>query len=81
MRVPIMKQLAAFYRTAYSQLISEKKIEAEDNDIRKTAGRLRLDDAGHGTQFNVVPVAGHHLQNDVQWEDGAKRLLDFYNQL
>ena len=81
MQVPIMRRLAAFYRTAYAQLISEKKIEGEADDIRKTAGRLHLDDAGHGTQFTVVPLAGHHLQNDVQWEDGAKRLLNFYNQL
>lgn len=81
MRVPIMKELAAFYREAYTQLICEKKIEAKSDNIKKTAGRLRLDDAGHGTWFTVVPIAGHHLQNDVQWEDGAKQLLDFYCQL
>lgn len=81
MRVPIMKKLAGFYRTAFTEVIREKKIEADDDEVQKIAGPLRLDDAGHGTRFTVVPWAGHHLQNDVQWEDGAQRLLAFYNQL
>ena len=81
MRVPIMKKLAASYRAAFTQLVGEKKLEAMDDEVQKIAGRLRLDDSGHGVRFTVIPLAGHHMQNDVQWEDGARRLLDFYNQV
>ena len=43
---------------------------------REAAATARgSDDA---VQMEVVEGAGHHLQNDVQWEDGAARLLDFY---
>lgn len=37
--------------------------------------------AGKGVRMELVEGAGHHLQNDVQWEDGAQRLLDWYRQL
>lgn len=36
---------------------------------------------GNGVRMELVEGAGHHLQNDVQWEDGAKRLLEWYKQL
>lgn len=36
------------------------------------------DDAGRAVQMELVEGAGHHLQNDVQWEDGASKLLSFY---
>lgn len=29
-------------------------------------------------RMEIVEGAGHHLQNDVQWEDGAVKLLGFY---
>ncbi|KPM34698.1 hypothetical protein AK830_g11872 [Neonectria ditissima] len=29
-------------------------------------------------RLEIVEGAGHHLQNDVQWQDGAGRLLNFY---
>lgn len=36
---------------------------------------------GKGVRLEFVEGAGHHLQNDVQWEDGAERLLQWYKQL
>lgn len=32
-------------------------------------------------RYEVIKGAGHHLQNDLQWEDGADVLLDWYTQL
>lgn len=32
-------------------------------------------------QMEFVQGAGHHLQNDIQWEDGAEKLLQFYKKL
>ncbi|KAF4977144.1 hypothetical protein FZEAL_6287 [Fusarium zealandicum] len=34
--------------------------------------------ARDGVRLCFVEGAGHHLQNDVQWEDGAEKLLEFY---
>lgn len=31
-----------------------------------------------GARLNFVEGAGHHLQNDVQWKDGAEKLFEFY---
>lgn len=35
-------------------------------------------DVNAGVRIQFVEGAGHHLQNDVQWKDGAEKLLDFY---
>jgi len=67
------------YRTSVSQLGKEKKVEAEVDNVK-------LDEAtgeseGNGVMFRIVKGAGHHVQNDLQWEDGAQKLLEFYEQL
>lgn len=55
-------------REAFMNLVDTKKLEyAPDEDC--------------GTRYRVVRGAGHHLQNDLQWEEGANHLLDFYDQL
>ena len=37
--------------------------------------------ASTGVRLIQIHRAGHHLQNDVQWEKGAKELLDFLSQV
>jgi hypothetical protein len=76
-----MEKLAAFYRTAFTGLVADKKVEAEDEDVHAIPGEGGQDSVGHGIRVSVVPKAGHHLQNDVIWEVGARKLLDFYEQL
>ncbi|GMK55139.1 hypothetical protein CspeluHIS016_0201950 [Cutaneotrichosporon spelunceum] len=46
---------------------------------RQTAARYRTE-SDH-VEMELVEGAGHHLQNDVQWEDGAARLLKWYQAL
>jgi len=81
MTAPIMQKLARFYRNAVIQLSGHKKIDVADDGVTKLGGDGDLDEHGQGVRYCVVPVAGHHLQNDVQWEVGAKKLLEFYEQL
>ncbi|WOO86284.1 uncharacterized protein LOC62_07G009765 [Vanrija pseudolonga] len=45
---------------------------------RQTAAYYAL---GGGVTTEFVGGAGHHLQNDVQWEEGAARLLEWYRAL
>jgi len=42
---------------------------------------LGHDTAHTGVQYIVVAGLGHHLQNDLGWEDGAQQLLEWYQQL
>jgi hypothetical protein len=83
MTVPIMKDLASSFRSALSGLVEGKKLEAgaETAHEEPLDGEGGLDTIGRGVRFCLVPGAGHHLQNDVMWEVGAKKLLDFYEQL
>ncbi|EON60926.1 hypothetical protein W97_00136 [Coniosporium apollinis CBS 100218] len=74
----VMEKLAEFYRGGFEELVRGKKIEAEAEEVRvKKGGRSR----GLGVRLATVEGAGHHLQNDLQWEDGAEQVLEFYRQL
>ncbi|KAK3680463.1 Alpha/Beta hydrolase protein [Podospora appendiculata] len=81
MTLPVMERLAAFYREAYHRLVGKKKLDVGDSEIKAIAGEGDQDTAGRGVRLCIVPGAGHHLQNDVQWEAGAQKLLEFCEQL
>ncbi|KAL6414462.1 Arylesterase-like protein [Ilyonectria robusta] len=40
--------------------------------------RAAADPESEVVRMEIVEGAGHHVQNDVQWEDGAEKLLSFY---
>jgi hypothetical protein len=81
MTVPIMEDLAQFYRAKYSSLVQQGTLEGVDAEVVPLPGDGGQDNTGHGVRYCVVPRAGHHLQNDVPWEIGAQKLLAFYKQL
>ena len=64
----VTEQEAREGRESFVDLVAEKKIEAKVDEYC-------------GVRYHIVEGAGHHMQNDLQWEDGANKLLDFYNQL
>lgn len=80
-----MVKLAGFYRGAWRGLAEGKKLDTDTSSEAETVvaipGEGGLDTSGQGVRHVVVPRAGHHLQNDVQWEIGARKLLEFYEQL
>ncbi|KAJ4306744.1 hypothetical protein N0V88_000110 [Collariella sp. IMI 366227] len=77
----ILGNLAKMYRQAFSTQVRQKRLDAEDTEVIPVPEEGEQDTTGHGVQFRVVPNAGHHLQNDVTWEVGARKLLAFYRQL
>ncbi|KLU89409.1 hypothetical protein MAPG_08380 [Magnaporthiopsis poae ATCC 64411] len=83
MTPPVMRHLAATYRAAFADQANAKKIEVghDSAEVVPLAGEGGVDDAGQGVRFCIAPGAGHHLQNDVEWEVGARKLLEFYKQL
>ena len=66
---------------------TQQRMVAEYSDaIRKVEGNESSggeDTSRNGAGVRLVEIkgAGHHLQNDVQWEEGAKALLDFLQQI
>jgi pimeloyl-ACP methyl ester carboxylesterase len=46
---------------------------------REAAGELGYAAADEAAEVAFVEGAGHHLQNDVGWEEGANKLLGFYD--
>jgi hypothetical protein len=75
----IMHAMADAYRSGLKELVAAKKIKATISEEVKVMEEG--DDVGQGVRFAVVPFAGHHMQNDVPWEVGAKKILSFYEQL
>ncbi|KAJ0158917.1 hypothetical protein CTA2_10645 [Colletotrichum tanaceti] len=77
----VMSKLAVFYRTALAELVGSKKLDAKVDEVKPLSGEGGNDDEGSGVRLAWVPGAGHHLQNDIMWEVGAKKLLGFHEQL
>lgn len=78
---PVQEKTADTYRTAFSELVRETKLQAKDDPVHALPGEGDLDTAGHGVDLAWVPGAGHHLQNDITWELGAAKLLAFLHRL
>ncbi|KAK5634278.1 hypothetical protein RRF57_009992 [Xylaria bambusicola] len=81
MTKPIQEKAAETYRTAFSELVRDTKLKAQDEAIHVLPGEGGMDNAGHGVELAWVPDAGHHLQNDTTWETGAAKLLMFLRSL
>lgn len=77
----LQENSAKTYREAFSHLVKDGILEAKDYDVYPLPGEGCMDNSGHGVRVAWVPGSGHHLQNDVTWEVGAEKLLDFIMQL
>ncbi len=49
--------------------------------LRRDENVGEVEPASTGVRLIEVSRAGHHLQNDVQWKEGAEALLDFIKQV
>ena len=87
MGVTLMRRMAASYRQGFISLVrklffGEKfALTAQESDT--SAGEVAdgVENATGGVRFAVVKGSGHHLQNDLQWEACALRILEFLDQL
>jgi hypothetical protein len=66
------------YRIAFESSAAYGSIKAESTTVKELDNG---ESVGLGVRSYLVKGAGHHLQNDLQWQDGALKLLDFYSQL
>lgn len=86
MTMDVMEKLAGFYRQSFRLLSRTKKLDAVDGvkgqtEEEENSEERGVDNDGDGVRLCVVPSAGHHMQNDAEWEVGAERLVTFYRQL
>lgn len=81
MTFAVMNKLANVFRQAHGHLVREKKVDAEEDYAGPIAAAGGNDDQADGVRFCTVPGTGHHMQNDIGWEVGAQKLLEFYQQL
>ena len=84
MGVKLPGQTAEQYRKERIKLLAEKKCEPVDDEIDWGAGEKRIASGGGavegmraGVGFRVVKGSGHHLQNDLYWEDCAGQILEY----
>lgn len=85
MGVFLMRRMATKYRRSFITsvrrlLLSEEK-EFNSDNIDGVEAREGVESSVDGTRFVVIKGSGHHLQNDLQWEECAVEMLDFVNQL
>jgi hypothetical protein len=73
----IARRTADDYRTSFATTASV----TSGADLEKIAELGNGESVGLGVRSYVVQGAGHHFQNDLQWKDGASKLLDFYSDL
>jgi hypothetical protein len=82
MDVRMMHRLAARYRDAVRHSIGENVEGYVHSDKANRADtEAYTEDRGDGVRMVVVRGAGHHVQNDLQWETGAQRIADLLQQL
>jgi len=83
MDVRMMRCLAKRYRDAVRHVMNENaEVDVSSNvgyEVRRE--EVYTEDRRDGVRMVVVKGAGHHVQNDLQWEVGAQRVADFLQQL
>jgi hypothetical protein len=73
----ITQREAREYRDALKGLVQAKMLEVTVDGVSEEG----LESTGCGVQYRVVEGVGHHFQNDSMWEEGAEKLLRFYQHL
>ncbi|KAH8657215.1 Alpha/Beta hydrolase protein [Tricladium varicosporioides] len=67
--VPLMHRLAMVYGKALAKFSWQRHSMGEKREFR---GKV---------MFEIIPNSGHHVQNDVNWEEGAEKIFAFLKQL
>lgn len=70
----LMRRMTEQYRRGLVKLVKQGKLNSGSHENH-------LESLSSAVGFFVVEGAGHHIQNDLQWEEGAKHILAFVEQL
>ena len=84
MGVALTHKLVGCYREVLTKFATDKKNDLPKNleiDVHGHDSPSSSMDRGAGVRFVTIKGAGHHLQNDLVWEEGAKQVLHFLEAL
>jgi hypothetical protein len=85
MGVSFMRQMATKYRrsvvTPVQGLLPKDGKEIDPDKTNDLNTRQDGNGSTNGVRFEVIKRSGHHLQNDLQWEECANQILCFLDQL
>jgi hypothetical protein len=87
MGVTLMRRMAASYRQGFVSLARKLffgenfALAAQDSDTPAEEVDEGVESVSDGVRFAIVKGSGHHVQNDLQWETCALRILEFLDQL
>ncbi|KAG6908497.1 hypothetical protein DXG01_004431 [Tephrocybe rancida] len=73
MGVSLMRRMAGQYRKSFEVLARRRQLGVELSEEQRESAIGAVD-------FAIVN-SGHHIQNDINWEDGAYKILAFVEQL
>lgn len=75
--VPLMERTADEYRQGI-EASAQTESDGGSQAASPMCKELKIPDVAGRVWYRVVEGAGHQLQNDLQWEDGAAQLAEFY---
>ncbi|KAG6856621.1 hypothetical protein H0H87_002371 [Tephrocybe sp. NHM501043] len=73
MGVELMRRMAEQYRSGVTALVRRRQLGVD-------LPLAKQESTADAVDFAVIDT-GHHIQNDLRWEDGAMRILAFLEQL
>ena len=77
MGVHLMRRMAADYRQQFVIFAKNLWSGQSSSSLNDDSGL----DAQHGIGFGIIRGSGHHIQNDLHWQDCAEKILAFLEQL
>ena len=80
MPIWIMRKMAIAYRQSVRTLSQQKKLDI-GNRAAATSGLDKEESVADGVEHFIIEGEAHHAQNGPNWEEGAQKILKFYNQL
>jgi hypothetical protein len=79
MGIELMRQMAAEYRQAFINFAKNLwSGRSEDKGRDHVIARREVQ---HGVQFEIIQSSGHHIQNDLHWDECARKILLFLDRL
>jgi pimeloyl-ACP methyl ester carboxylesterase len=85
MGVTLMRRMAVQYRRSFvknaRRLLSSEGKETEIEEPSEPEDHEGVESSVDGVRFVVIKGSGHHLQNDLPWEDCASQVLNFLEHL
>jgi hypothetical protein len=79
MGIELMRQMVADYRRQFVGFV--RSLWGVQSEVTGMKNNNELSNDQRGIGFEAIQGSGHHIQNDIHWEDCAGKILVFLDQL